>query len=504
MTSFDEGYNFFVKQTGAQAATYHASQYVQNINHEINELYKHLNSFNNFKTDVNKLKGDVAEFWHSGTFNVNAAVNDVDSRTSVERSHDFASADINSNFGELFGLKYYKNGVASAQQQAKSIFERFNEYKAKGGSDSLESFLQERGFTDDTVLSDPIYAGQVRIIPKDQLETACEWLKQKIEKESITRPEQVERYKETLKMLSDRLRDGKGTESIPLSEAEAKTLAELAKKGDITYEQLKTMGISADELIKFEHIAKQAFSAGITAATISVVLKVAPEIYKAIDYLIKTGKLEAEQFRKIGFAALKGGSEGFVRGSVSAAITVACQSGMLGSVAKTISPSVVGMATVLTLNTMQNAFKVANGDMTSFELSQELIRELIVSSTSLAVGGITQTFIGIPVLGFMIGSFVGSVIGSFAYNSGYNAVISFCIDTGFTMFGLVKQNYTLPKDVLESIGINVFEYEKFEFKKVEIKKFSPLKFNYRKFRPKTIGVHILRRGVIGVNEIGYC
>lgn len=278
----------------------------------------------------------------------------------------------------------------------------------------------------------------------------------------------------------------------------------MAKKGDITYEQLKTMGISADELIKFEHIAKQAFSAGITAATISVVLKVAPEIYKAIDYLIKTGKLEAEQFRKIGFAALKGGSEGFVRGSVSAAITVACQSGMLGSVAKTISPSVVGMATVLTLNTMQNAFKVANGDMTSFELSQELIRELIVSSTSLAVGGITQTFIGIPVLGFMIGSFVGSVIGSFAYNSGYNAVISFCIDTGFTMFGLVKQNYTLPKDVLESIGINVFEYEKFEFKKVEIKKFSPLKFNYRKFRPKTIGVHILRRGVIGVNEIGYC
>lgn len=61
MTSFDEGYNFFVKQAGAQAATYHASQYVQNINHEINELYKHLNSFNNFKTDVNKLKGDVVK-----------------------------------------------------------------------------------------------------------------------------------------------------------------------------------------------------------------------------------------------------------------------------------------------------------------------------------------------------------------------------------------------------------------------------------------------------------
>lgn len=47
-------------------------------------------------------------------------------------------------------------------------------------------------------------------------------------------------------------------------------------------------------MIHFEYLAKQAFKSGLTAATISVVLNVAPEIYKAIDHLIKSGELDAE------------------------------------------------------------------------------------------------------------------------------------------------------------------------------------------------------------------
>ena len=72
----------------------------------------------------------------------------------------------------------------------------------------------------------------------------------------------------TLDMLSDRLSDGQGTESIPLSEADAKALAVLAKKGDVTADKLKSLGISADEIIRFEYLAQQAFKSGLTAATI--------------------------------------------------------------------------------------------------------------------------------------------------------------------------------------------------------------------------------------------
>ena len=130
---------------------------------------------------------------------------------------------------------------------------------------------------------------------------------------------------------------------------------------------------------------------------------------------------------------------------------------------------------------MKNAFKVAAGKMTRSDLAQEMVKELMISSAALAGGTVVQSFIGIPVVGFMIGSFIGSAIGSFAYN----------------------WDYTLPEDVLEYIGIDVFQYEKFLPKQFQKETFEPLNFNQRKFEADTLGIHILRRGVIGVSEIGY-
>ena len=81
--------------------------------------------------------------------------------------------------------------------------------------------------------------------------------------------------------------------------------------------------------------------------------------------------------------------------------------------------------------------------------------------------------------------------------------MSFCVDTGFTMFGIVKQDYTLPEDVLRVIGIDVFQYEKFMPRQFNRKVFTPTTFNRKHFEPNSIGVQVLRRGVIGVAQIGY-
>ena len=113
-------------------------------------------------------------------------------------------------------------------------------------------------------------------------------------------------------MLRDKIEDGKGTESVALTKEQAEELARLAKEGKVTEQDLKDLGISTEDLIKYEYVLKQAFKAGVTAATISMVLKVAPEIYKAISYLIKNGELDEKQFQKIGFAALSGAAEGFL------------------------------------------------------------------------------------------------------------------------------------------------------------------------------------------------
>ena len=44
--------------------------------------------------------------------------------------------------------------------------------------------------------------------------------------------EQAKRYQDTLKLLQDRLRDSNGTESVPLSEKDARAIAQAAKEGN--------------------------------------------------------------------------------------------------------------------------------------------------------------------------------------------------------------------------------------------------------------------------------
>lgn len=502
MQGFEEGFEYFCKNTGSELGAAVGSEYVSNINSSIDKLVADLNQFSGYRTDASKLQGDIAEFWHADTFNIDAAVKDSKSRAYVDRSHDFASADISTNFDDKYGLKYYANGAKSAQAQAKSIFERYKEYQSHGGTDTLNKYLEDRGYTDiESILNDPIYSGQKRLIPREQLEDAIKWLREKIGKESSSRPEQVKRYQETLDLLVDRVKDSSGTESIPLSREESQKLANLAKQGRVDAKQL---GLTADELITYEYILRQALKAGTTAATITIVLKVAPEIIKAISFLIQNGELDEKQFRTMGFAALSGGAEGFVRGSVSAGITVACKSGLMGEAAKSVDPSAIGMAVVLVMDTMKNAFKTACGKMGRREMADDLVRETFIASVAMLSGGVMQAvFLALPSLGFMLGSFIGSVVGGMAFSGGYNFMISFCINTGFTMFGLVRQDYSLPEDVVKEIGIGVFEYDRFEPTRFEPTRFQAARFDPTRFQITPFRPIFLRRGVIGIREIGY-
>ena len=501
MDGFKEGYEFFEKHTGNFAGHATGIHYVNAVESEIKKLVNNLNDFETSGARIDTLKGDVAEFWHAGTFNINAAINSSKNRVQVDRSHDFGSADITGvNFDAKFGLKYYKDGTASAIQQSKSILNRFNEYKTRGRNDNLELYLEERGLSAETDLNSPVYSGQYRVIPSDQLKEATMFLERKIREEAVKRPEQVHRYEETLKLLRDKVKDNEGNESIALSEQEARELASLSKEGGVNPEGLH---LTTEELIKFTNILRQAYKAGLTAATISMVLRVAPEVLNAIAYLIKNGEIEEGQFKKIGFAAITGAGEGFVRGTVSAAITASCKAGLCGSAMKSIDPSIVGAVTVLVMNSMKNSYQVTTGNMSRAEMVNELIKEMFVTTCALSMGAASQSLIEIPVLGYMIGSFVGSIAGSVIYSSIYNPVLSFCVDSGFTLFGLVDQNYELPEEVLKEIGIEVFEYEKFEYEPFEYEKFEYEKFEYEQFEYEKLHTIFLRRGVIGVNCIGY-
>lgn len=503
MDGFREGYKYFEKSSGIINGVFSGSSYIDHIEDEIEKLSENINAMRGFQTDADKLKGDVAEFWHSGTFNIDAALKDSKNRTFVDRSHDFASADISSNFGKKFGLKYYANGTASAKQQAKSLLERYKEYQQAGGKETLEKFLSDRNFDPGDVcsLSDPIYEEQFRLIPADQLKEAQEYLAKKIAKEQAIRPDQAKRYQDTLDKLCVQIEDAEGNSSVPLTKDDAEELAALAKEGGFEPEK---WGLTTEKLVSYQYIAQQAFKAGTTAAVISLVLKVVPELYRIMVHLAEHGELEAEQFKKLGIVALSGSAEGFLRGGIAAAITTACKAGKLGSTMKTVDPSLIGAITVITMNTIQNAFLVATGRMERKELTEALLKDVFISSCPFSAGVLAQGVLAeLPVFGFMLGSFIGSLLGGFLYSAGYKTAISFCVDTGFTMFGLVEQDYVLPEQILQQIGADVFEYERFCFGKFTINTFTPQKLISNHVNISRIELNFLRRGVIGIRRIGY-
>lgn len=503
--AFQAGYDFFSKNAPTFMAAVSGQEfaadridYVNAVAKEIEIMEENINSLEGYSTANNILGGDVAEFWHAGTYNIDAAMNDSTNRMAANRVTDFGSVDISGDAGN-YGSKYFSTADATAKAQAKSVYEGLKDNHHKANPSEFEKISHEKGY-DKSQWNDALYQGQYRLIPADQMQDAAKWLEQKIAKEATIRPEQVKRYEDALKFLRDKISDSDGNESVPLSKAESTELAQLAKDGEFDAEKF---GFVAPDVIDFEMVMKESLKAGANAAVISMALRVGPEVYKAISYLIETGELQEDQFKKIGFAALTGGTEGFIRGSVAAAITTCCKSGALGESLQTINPTIVSAVTVVAMNTIKGSYKVAIGEKTGGELASELVRDMFVSTCSLIGGGISQAFIEVPIIGYMVGSFVGSLAGSFIYNAGYSTTISFCADSGFTVFGLVEQDYELPEEIVVQMGLDTFEYELFDVDRFQIRNFAPSTFSAERFDPGRLDVKVLRRGVIGVSKIGY-
>lgn len=510
MLSFKDGYETFVRVNGAQVGVDHGAEYISNIETEIEKLTNAINNpSRKLSDDIHSAKGYLAEWWHEGSFNIDAAVKGV--KTRADAPDDNGIVDIFLN-GDKYQVKYYKDGIASAEAQAKTVLQHFKEYCSKyrrehNGQEptkTLEEYMKEHNFIDK---NDPYYLGQGRLIPVDQLKNAHDWLRDKILKESNGgRPDQIKRYQEALDKLTDRLKSRDGAESIPLTEEESRELAKLAKEAGF---DPADWGLTTEELVQFDYIMKQAFYAGLSAATISFILKVAPEVCGIIWKLIKNSQVNVEDFKRLGFAALEGSSQGFIRGTIAAAITTSVKAGAFGTTVKAMNPTIIGAIVAISLNTVQNACLMSFGKMSKSEFAEHCAQDLIVTTCAIGMGvagGAIATAMFTPaaaIYGYMIGSFIGSVVGSFVYKGVYSCFMSFCVESGSIFFGLVDQNYELPVDVLKSMGAKVFEYEKFEPKRFEYQKFEPKRFEYQKFKPVKIDVKFLRRGVIGVSTIGY-
>lgn len=485
------------------------SGYISDIISAADAITEHINAYAGVKTPTDKLQGFIAEELTADTFNFNAVLQGSASRAIRGDSNKHGSADVILTLADgtkvNYSLKFCATGTKSAIDQARNVIERYHKYLSQprqGDPLTFEQYLTKNGYTQADIYK-AVYEGQGRIIPTDQIKEAIAFLERKIAEDSLSdKPARIavmQSRLETLKRLDDRIRDG-NVESMPITREESQTIAELAKEGEF---ELKDIGIDINTITR-DLIIKKAIKAGCTAAVISLVLQLVPEIFKAIDYLRKNGELDLDELKQSGLNCLSASATGFLRGSIACGLTLACHSGLLGETLKKVPAPIIGAITVILIDTSINSLKVATGRMTAKEMGDFFAKELIISAASLGGGVVGQILLSqLPGLGYFIGSFIGSTLAGITLAIGERILISFCVDSGYTCFGLVEQDYTLPDQVLDEMGIDLIKIPEIELQETEISEVEINTIEINTNEPETLELTVIRRGIIGVKKIGY-
>lgn len=488
------GWDFMAQMLGADLAGHSAfSDYVRNetqnesinmqniriqeINDAIDRLAKSINEHPHINLNVEQFKGFVAEEWHAGTFNIDALRKGADHRAWTLQDNGYGSVDVETNFGKEYSLKYSNTAKDAENMQA--------------------------ALNNDTRA--PKYQGQERLIAGEQVDDAKAWAHRRGLKDIENRPDVSKAHMDTEEHLVGKIADGNGVESSELSIKDSKKIAMEAKEGGVDLEKLGYAKEPLLDEVRIEYM-NRAMKAGLTAATITAIMQIVPELFKAIDYLIKHGEIDLDGMKKSGKKVISASGEAFLRGSIAYGVEMTIQNGMLGESLKGANPSVVGVAVTVILGTIKDSILVAAGKMTTTEMGMHFVDTLVVSSgylASMKIGGAVAQALcpELPGVGYAIGSLLGCSVAA-VYNIGKKKLISFCVDTGFTCFGLVDQNYEIPEDVLAEMGVHTIPVPRTEVLKTSIN-LTSVSSQISRSEYETVDITVLRRGVIGVNKIGY-
>lgn len=365
-------------------------EYTGKIIQERDKLIAALNKFKGNAKSIDKLKGDIAEVWHGGTFNIDAAQKSSTANAKVPRSTDFGSPDIVLDSGEEYQLKYYKNAKESAKAQATSNKQAANNQSTKkGATERIESGKVGENAS--------VYDGQGRVIPSDQLEDAKKVLDKKIAKEGINRPEEVGRYQDTRDHITDRVENDEGVSSTPLTEEESRKIAKKAQDGEVTPEDVN---LTNNDIIKMKYVMKNAVKAGLQSAAIAAGINM---VLSLSAKYVKEGKgfrdYEEEDWKDVLFDIGFGG----IAGGVSASVL-----NIVGSYSASAVPGVSALL-MATFGIAALVPDYIDGKLTADEFIVEAEMICFDAALILLTGVIGQTVIPVPVLGAAIGSVAGTI-----------------------------------------------------------------------------------------------
>lgn len=510
---FEKGWDFFSKVAPDISAAEVGNDWVNSVNTQYQRIAERSAEvcLQRAAQDPAVAQGFFAEMWHTETFNLNARIHGSTSVAEMLEETTLGSADIqirNEKLGLLFDIssKYYKTGAASAHEQSLSVYERFCRYASDhkidiNDDEAFREYLIKNGLDVNTSKDTALYQGQLRLIPIEQLRASSEGAIDKLNRDIAKANARgdigaVERLTETKNALCGIIGDGTGTESVALSRDDAEKIIRLCKSGEFDLAEY----LDLRSLISFDDIMRDSFRSGANAAVLSVVLSLAPEIIKAVQFLIKNGQISVEQLKRIGMTAISSGSRGFITGTISAALTSSAKLGLLGDALKSFKPETIGALTALTYQVCVIAFDNAVGKTSAGEMKDEILRAVFSTGCSVAFGSVAAM---INPLAYLLGSMIGSLAGSLVYGTIYKSYISFCADTGFTLFGIVEQDYTISKELAEIMGVDYVTLDQVEMDEVELDEIKLDSVELDEVQFDRLGLYWVKRGVIGVNKIGY-
>lgn len=499
-----DGWNLMSIILGENTGGQSGAAYVASIEDAINTYSNIINNSDpttNFykmykSTRIDKQKGNVGEDFQAGTFNVDAAAKSSFFRAiklgvNLDGSVDTVVVDVRTltKAEWLNPAEHYNSIVEKAVER----------YQMKVYGNPIEGF---------NALADARYlkTQQQALTTQDAkefLENDPRGIKHIVKKTNDFRPDVAEASNHAAETLTDRMEhDGVSSKS-----ATNKRYEEMAKgsRGEKTYNP-NDDGVSVANAIRVEDLAREALKGGATAAAITFALQLAPEIVKVIDYLVKHGEIDWKQIKQFGEKAIGASAQSFIRGSVASALVVAAKKGMLGEAFKALDATVIGAAVSIVMDTVINTIKLAAGKITARQLGMGFVDSTVMAFSfvgAMKVGGLIGQAIApqLPIVGFLIGSLIGCSVGVL-YNVGKNKLISFCKDSGFTCFGLVDQNYAVPDELLKEMGIETANIGRASIERASIDVLAPSS-SIERVNVDTVSYKMVKRGIIGVNKVGY-
>lgn len=533
---FESGFNWYMKENDLVFSSGSAAKLCSDVKKYIHETLNILNTdVKGSKKRIGVLQGDMAEFYFVRIFNLKAQASGSPYRAEVLRSTELGSVDVliyrtdaagNAIPGsaEPYSLKFYKSGKGAAAQQARTFG---SEYKAalcrKMKNDpsltaenyTFEDFLKERnldnkGINEETLL----YGGQTRLIPKAKMTSAKKYLEELIKKEID--PERRKNLQTVLDLITDTINspDGK-VGDIQLTRTKSEEIARAARKGKLDLDKL---GIGVDDILTNRIIWEKSLHIGFVSGCITLAIDLAPQLIDIIRQLFSKGIVDLESLDLTG--DLNDAGSSFVVGTLTSALTFhASRETLLSSV----TPEMLSFMVMMCYTSIVTTIKGYRDNLSGSEIASQLVQNtyvltwtyvgasLIGPQITSGIGHIIGQTVGmignsvLPVVSTMLGTLIGAIIGGLSYKWLNDLGVSLCVEKGYTFFGLVKQDYTIP-DPLHKFLI----CDRINLRKEVISDSVSLEpIRLEAISEKSIGFGerilklILERQVIGVNTIAY-